>query len=845
LLAASVLLLSLAGARAQLPAARLDRIFPPGGQAGQTVEVTLGGENLDGCTRLIFSHPGLTAEPTQAIVETTSSPVPFRVTIQPDVPPGLYEVQAQGRLGLSNPRRFVVGADPEVRDNGSNHEFDQAQELAFNQVLNGMADGQAIDYYRVALKGGQPVTFVCKARLIDSQMEPVLVLYDADRTELARERRSGVLEWSATDDVNVVLAVHDFLFEGGGNHAYRLAALDRPRVDFAVPAAVEPGQTATVTLYGHRLPGSEPVPEWEMNGAPLERVTVEVAVPDESSFRPYAEADAAEDARALGLRQFTWHWTPSEGVNVPVRFDQALAPVVIEAEPNNQAQAAQVIELPVDLAGRLYPRGDVDWYEFETEQGGVYWIDTIADRKGSEVNPFFLLQRVTREEDGTEKLQDVKELYKSDENLGGKDYDTTTGDVNYRFEAAAGARYRILIDDLYGHARPSPAQAYRLCIRQPTPDYELAVVPVQPLPDPNQRRLLPWTVSLRQGETWPVRVIARRQDAFFEPIHVRLEGLPEGMESRGVEIPRGQNFAWLYITAAPDAQPWAGPVKVVGRAEHKGRTVEREASSGTVLWPVGDFNNESVRARLSSQFCVAVIGVEAAPLRVAPAEARTWEAPVAGKLEIPLKIERHGDFNQAFKLKPVGHPRLAKLPEIEVKEREGEAKLVIDLAEQKLEEGEYEFALFGGTKGKYRNQPEVAERARASANQAGEEAARQADALKKADEALQSARKALEEAEAKLKSARDQAASASEGTKDQVQEAVQQAETLQKQQAESVQATEAARQAAEEASKQAEAAKKAAEDQAKAAEERAKPKDVELPVYSDPIRLKVVPAPAP
>src|SRR5690349_9656116 len=48
-------------ARAELPAARLVSIFPPGAKQGSSVEVTLSGQDLDDVTALHFSDPHITA----------------------------------------------------------------------------------------------------------------------------------------------------------------------------------------------------------------------------------------------------------------------------------------------------------------------------------------------------------------------------------------------------------------------------------------------------------------------------------------------------------------------------------------------------------------------------------------------------------------------------------------------------------------------------------------------------------------------------------------------------------------------------------------------------------------
>src|SRR5437588_6622169 len=49
--------------RAELPLARLTAIFPAGGQAGSTVELTLSGQDLDDVTRLHFRSQGMVARP--------------------------------------------------------------------------------------------------------------------------------------------------------------------------------------------------------------------------------------------------------------------------------------------------------------------------------------------------------------------------------------------------------------------------------------------------------------------------------------------------------------------------------------------------------------------------------------------------------------------------------------------------------------------------------------------------------------------------------------------------------------------------------------------------------------
>ncbi|HXJ02896.1 MAG TPA: hypothetical protein VNH44_16875, partial [Micropepsaceae bacterium] len=94
---------------AQLPAARLLTVFPPGAEAGSSIDVAISGVDLDDPTQLYFSHPGIKAK--LKIAEKTRQPETnrFVVTISAEVPPGLYDARFVGRFGASNPRAFAVG----------------------------------------------------------------------------------------------------------------------------------------------------------------------------------------------------------------------------------------------------------------------------------------------------------------------------------------------------------------------------------------------------------------------------------------------------------------------------------------------------------------------------------------------------------------------------------------------------------------------------------------------------------------------------------------------------------------------------------------------------------------
>jgi hypothetical protein len=246
----------------------LSTIFPPGGQAGSTFEVTVTGADLDDATQLHFSNTSISAQ--LKIVEVTGLPEAnkFIVTISSNAPLGIYEARVAGRFGISNPRAFAVGQWPETTKSGNNS-IETAAEIALATTINGHADQNAVNCFKLAAKKGQRVLVECAAQNIDSRMSPSLILLDSSGRELERNRRGGLLDFSATSDGTYYLQVHDFLYGGGGEHHYRLTAGTAPHIDYVFPPSGLPGTTNKYLLYGRNLPGSTPAKDLFVDGKPL------------------------------------------------------------------------------------------------------------------------------------------------------------------------------------------------------------------------------------------------------------------------------------------------------------------------------------------------------------------------------------------------------------------------------------------------------------------------------------------------------------------------------------------------------------------------------------------------
>ena len=89
---------------------QLERLNPPGGQAGTAVRLTLIGQGLTNNIELASSVPGtltaLTAPKEQALA---GKQLPFLLEINPNAKVGAYELRVQSEEGMSNILLFTVG----------------------------------------------------------------------------------------------------------------------------------------------------------------------------------------------------------------------------------------------------------------------------------------------------------------------------------------------------------------------------------------------------------------------------------------------------------------------------------------------------------------------------------------------------------------------------------------------------------------------------------------------------------------------------------------------------------------------------------------------------------------
>lgn len=664
-----------------LPLPRLLTIMPMGGQAGQSVEVTITGEHIEDVTELAFSTSKIMAKPVAGAANR------FTVSIAADTPVGVYDARVMSRLGVSSVRAFSVGKLPEVVRTKANNTLETALPLPLGTICNATMTKRAVDFYSFQGVKDQAVAIDCAAVGIDSRLTPVLILADGKGADLKVNRTGGMIDFTPPADGTYIIKVSDLTYQGGERHFYRLALQKGP-------AELQP-QTQTVSAM-------------------------------------------------------SW---PPEGL-------AAVAPAK-EIEPQNK------ITLPCDIAGAFFPAADVDTYEFTAKKGETWWVEVASERLGRNTDPFVLVQQV---KDG--KFTDVAELYdiappmkvtSNGYSYDGPPYDAGSPDVLGKFEVKEDGTYRLQVRDLFGGTRSDPHNVYRLLVRQAAPDFSLAAWAIHMTLRNGDRASLSKPMALRQGDSRAFEVVVQRRDGFDGEIEIAMEGLPQGVSAAGLKIGKGKSYGHLILTADEKAPRGFSLAKITGKAVIGGKEVVRPVRLASMEWPVKDAKGEIPAPRLVADVPVSVTDSEQAPLTIATAENKVFEAKAGETLKIPLKLTWRNEFNgTSIKVKAYGEG-FSGIKEFDIPLKAVTHEAVIDLAALKIAPGDYTFAFQSLGICKYRYNPAAVPLAEAeqkkaeaalaaAAAEAKKIAATDAEAAKKAAEKQKAAEAAMTTATSKMKS---------------------------------------------------------------------------------------------
>lgn len=382
-----------------LPAPRLLTTMPMGGQVGTQFELTITGDSIDNATELVFSHPAITATQKRD-AEGSTVPNSYLVAIADDCPVGVHEARVMTPWGLSSSRIFSVGNLQEVVQAEPSPSPEAAMAITIDSVCNAVMPVRAVNHYRFDAKQDQRVIVDCAAGGIDSKLNPVLIVADAEGRDLVVERRGDLLEFVAPDDGRYLIKVHELTFKGGPDFYYRLALREwngegRPE----------------------RLPSSRPVNtvSWPPPGLTAEAATSETEPNDDSAqpiafpcdlagvFFPAADVDVFEFDAKKG--EVWWMEVASERLGLPtdpsilvqrVPADAAAKPVDV-AELTDIASPVKVSSNHYSYDGPPYDAGSTDVLgKVEIPEDGRYrlqLLDLFGGTRSDERNRYRLIVR--------------------------------------------------------------------------------------------------------------------------------------------------------------------------------------------------------------------------------------------------------------------------------------------------------------------------------------------------------------------------------------------------------------------------------------------------------------------
>ncbi len=513
-------------------------IFPPGGQRGTTVTLTVAGDNLTDVGGVFATGEGLKAEalppttplsPPLAEVKPGTKPVApeakkyrqFRVAIAPDAPLGRQEIRVYDKSGASNPRYFLVGDQPEIVEREPNDES-AGQPVETPVVVNGRIQKDTDqDIYSFHGKKGQRIVGEIQGMralgmINDSWLKGYLELRDGSGKVLAANE--GYYHWdpmiafTLPADGDYSFLFRDLMFRGADSAVYRLAIGSLPRATALFPAGGRRGTTVAATFIGENLSGD---------------ARRSIAIPPDAPLTP-------RDERLQ---------TPAGWTN-GLPFAVGDLPEVVEREPNDRREQAMPITPPVTINGRLDHPGDVDSYRLKVTKGQRLVMEVLASRAESPMDSFLRLwdadgNVVEENDDARDRDSRLERTFDSDDTLV------------------------LQVRDL--DERGGDSFVYRLSIAPPRPDFTLTATPDKPM--------------IGTGGTAALDIKVDRVDGFEGEVTVNVADLPPGLVASQAVIRKRQERGRLTVTAAEGMPIQVMALHVVGKATIAGHEEQRRAGT--------------------------------------------------------------------------------------------------------------------------------------------------------------------------------------------------------------------------------------------------------------------------
>ena len=723
-------------ANGQLPRIRLTSVFPPAVSVGATQTASIAGELSEAATGLVFSHAGIRADqqivgPTE-FTATHRKPRQFDIHIDDGVPEGRYDLRAIGAAGLSAPRTLVVTRLKTKVFDASGNSRQSPSEIAVGEMVSARGRNDQRDWYRFSAKTGQRLLIQLWAERIDSRFDGVLSVYSARSGRRLVHFRQGitrdpVLSFLPPEDGEYLIEVRDSTYRGGDEYSYVLELSQRPYVDAIHPAVAKPGVSQSFQLYGHNLPGGQPV-----SGTRSGLQSLAVTFAPEFLDGQFARALSLGSVAASRLRGGAVPLpTPLAGSVFMGRTDEDVSGVTLETGENNLPSAAQEITLPADVAGQFYPRRDVDSFRFDAKKGQTLWLEVATQQLGTTCDPIMRVYRHVMENDEA-RFQQVATADDMDGTPNSRDkrrFHTGTTDAELRFRVPEDGTYVVSVSDQYNTSNDDPRLVYRLSVRAPKPDFQLVAF-ANPERHGDDKIVKPNGVALLPGGSATIRVRVLPRHGFNGAVHVEVSSLPQGIVAYPLRLDSRQPEGLLVLTASPDANPIESAITIVGKASMGNARQKRVARIGAIKRSVNNVDAEPAKARLTDELQVAVLPAPKSPIVFnATSELRSSRG---AKLTVPLSFSRDEDWKDKEIEVSGSAPGGVKLTSIKTKT--DVANVVATFSDGKLRAGRHTLSLSARIKEKRARNVTAIREAEADVARISEAIAARAAALKTEEE---------------------------------------------------------------------------------------------------------------
>lgn len=554
-------------------------VYPQGTVPGSTVEVEILGEYLDRAQRLVFHDDGLTGK----ILSGSYGSLRAELTLRRDAALGPHYFQVVTPRGASGVMLFRAGDQPHILEREPDDSPEDAQEIAIPATVNGRLNTEGdFDFFRFRARKGETWVFDLRASRNGNGLDAALILLDERGRRLENCEEFFIWDpfftYTFAADGRYTVVVQPLRTDP--TFAYQLDVRRAPHLATIAPIAVRPGSTVEATVYGAGLVGTGQL--WTdapgVTGEVLEMrgdtARIRLAVPHTATDGPRELAILTDSGRS------------------------SAATFLIDSTP--AYRSGELLRAPMSLTGIARYR-QPERFPFDAAEGQKLVFEVRAQRFGSPV-------------DSVLRILDEKgeEIAKNDDGAFAGAVFNKDSRLSHTFER--GGRYHLEIANLYkttGENYP-----YQLVMRSAQPGFDVLLNAENPYVFP--------------GGDGSLKVSIARRDGFEGPVKLTVEGLPEGIQAEGLEVPEGIKEATIRFRAGELPPGTMAQVRVHGGDAQAWRSA-RIASGG---------GEGATFARIATTTLV----VAEMPLFSLEPAATAVTLVRGGSVEVPVVIQRADGF---------------------------------------------------------------------------------------------------------------------------------------------------------------------------------------------------------